>query len=369
MPPTPTSTFYTPGPNNTFIPGVWMTNDGATGVHQNNLSRDPESFPLNEYVQMIAADNPQELPPEGYYLDLSTDDPIRVVNLNDHAWPDGGDAPRGEGRSQRWQPFKCERDAFPAELPARSVEVADYNVLAANTDGEATKAMTSRTLRAITELTTAANWPTGTTSATVDALLSATGASWISSSTTQLYIQKSIQTVLQTINKNSGGAVNVRKGNITMVISPNIARQMAATAELQAYRTAHEHALISLENVRVWTEYGLPPYLYGVRVVVEDSVRVTSRRGASSTTIAEILGNQAVFLYRPAGLTPGNLMIDDEKRLSRTLGTMTLIVREDMTVETRYDDHNRRHDIRVVDDYDPVLTSPRTGYLIQSVIT
>lgn len=353
---TPTTTFHVAGPGNVFIPSTsFQKSPGATRMMQVEFSRNPSTFAFNQYVQVVP-----DAAAKGLYCELDTDEAVRVVNLQDFEWPDGNDAPTGEGRRLRWKKFATNRRAFPFRIGHKTRENATFDIIGANSRLVATQAMTARSYDAATVLTTPANWPATNTSATVDALLSTTGASWITSSATDLFIQRSFHAIVQNILKATAGAV--RPGDIECVIGPDVAHQMSRTAEIRAYIVNNEQALPYWQNTGVYASYNLPPMMYGVKIVVEDAVRVSTRHGESSTTRGFLLGNNAVFASRPNGLTGG-------VEGAPTFSTITAFVYEDMTVETKDDPDNRRMAGRVVDDYDIVLTAPISGYLVQDITT
>lgn len=353
---TPTTTFHGPGPGNVFIPHQIRQSPGATRMMQVEFSRNPDDFRLNQYSQLVT-----DSATAGLYVELDTDEAVRIVNLQDFVWPDGNDAPDGQARKLRWRKFATTRRGFPFRLGRKARENASFDILGANARMTATQAMTARTLDAVTVITTAANWPTGNKAATVDALLSTTGASWISSSTSQNFIKKSINTVVEAIMLVTGGVI--KPGDISLLIGPDIAHSMGETAEIIQYMVNHERAIEAglMGTNAANAMYSLPPFLYGVRLLVEDAVRVSTREGVTQTR-AFMFGNNAVFLSRAGNLTGGAEGIP-------TLTTLTGFIHEDMTVETEEDSWNRRTKGRVTEDTDFVLTSTISGYHIADITT
>jgi hypothetical protein len=341
----PTTTFHPPGPTSVKIPE-------ATGDLWVEFSRNPAKFNVNQYVQWVPdSDN------VGYFAELDTDEAVRVLNDEDYQWPDGTDRPRGDQRGLRWIKYLTERKAYDFWLGQKTIKAAKFDVVSSHARMAATKAMTARTYKAVQLITTAGNWPTGSKAATVDALLSGSGLNWIASTTSQLNIQKSFHTVIEAILKNTGGVVGI--DDIQCTIGPDIAHQMARTAEIRAYLVNHEQAIAAMGDQGMLPAYNLPRKLYGVNMVVEDAVRVTTRKGVSQTRDF-MMGNNAVFSSRVGGLigTPGP-----------NFSTIVGFVHEDMTVETETDSWNRRIMGSVVDDLDVVLAAPISGYHVADVTT
>lgn len=361
---TPTTTFHGPGPVNVFIPGAGI-NPQATGMMQVEFSRNPARFAVNKYVQFVP-----NAGQAGFYPEIDTDEAVRVVNQEDYLWPDGDDAPDLGTRKLRWKKYLTERRAYPFRLGQKTVDNAQYDIIGAHARMAATKAMTDRSLDAVNLITTAGNWPSGSKSATVDALVSDTGKSWISSSTGDLSIQKSCHLVIEKILQLTGGVIEASQ--IACVIGPDTAHKMARTGELRSYIIANESSVPFWQNSGIFSMYNLPPVMYGINWIVEDAVKVTTRKQASTTTRAFLMGNNAVFLSRIGGLiTPstGSQAPGESNAQAPNFSTVVGFIKEDMTVETDTDVWNRRQRGRVVDDRDIVLAAPISGHHIADITT
>lgn len=354
---TASTTAHHPGPGNVYIPG--SGNPGATGQLQVEFSRNPDRFAFNQYVQVVPVAKDS-----GYYPVLNSMDAVRLVNEEDNLWPDGDDAPVGRTRRHLWQKWTCERSAYPFTLGNRTVELSDWDVVAAHARTSATLAMTARTYSGVQVMLTAGNWPSANKSATIDALLSDSGNSWTSSSTSQKYIEKSFHAVVEAILKATGGAV--RPGDICCVIGPDIAHAMRETAELGAYIVNHESTIPAWEQTGIFNAYGIPPIMFGVHMVVEDAVYAGNREGYSSDTGSFMMGNEAVFCSRPGGLVGAEV---SGNNAAPSFSTITCFVSEDFTAETETDSWNRKTKGRVVDNRDIVLSATASGYHINDVTT
>jgi hypothetical protein len=144
-----------------------------------------------------------------------------------------------------------------------------------------------------------------------------------------------------------------------LVISPTIANQLAQTEEVQSYVKNYPAALPFLGGTDVFAKYGLPANLFGVQIVVDDSVKVTTKKGAASTTRSFVYGNSAVFVSRPGGLVG--------VEGSTSFSTVQIMAFEDMTVENWDDPKDRRIEGRVIDNSSAELVAPVSGLLVADV--
>jgi hypothetical protein len=103
--------------------------------------------------------------------------------------------------------------------------------------------------------------------------------------------------------------------------------------------------------------WGLPDSLYGIRIIVEDAVRVTSAKKQTRTDEYCLPDQTAVLVARPGEIV----------QVDGTFSTIALFSAEELSVETRYEPDNRRTLGRVVEDFDAQIVSPISGYLITAV--
>lgn len=333
---------------NTYVPS---TNALATGALQVEFTRAVNTFAVTKYAQLVPTNQMT-----GYYLRLNSDDNVRVVDGNEFAWPLGNDRPMGKMNEHDFVAFTCSRFAYPFYIPNETVKQAAWDVVAQHARSKAQLAMTHRSIRTATALTTSATFnAVGNYAATGTA--SPGGASWTGSTTN--VIQKAIQGILQRISLTTGGAVRAEQ-DVMMVISPTIANLLSQTTEVRDYVKNYPAALPFLQGSDTFAKYGLPPTLFGVQVVVDDAVRVTTRKGAS-TTREFVYGNSAVFVSRPGGL------IGMEG--STSFATCQIFAFEDMTVENWDDPKDRRIEGRVIDNSVAEVVAPVSGYLVANVTT
>lgn len=335
----------------TYVPS---TNDLATGALQVEFTRSVNSFPITRYAQIVPVTKMT-----GYYLRQDPNDNIRLqATVNEFAWPLGNDRPTGKQNAFDFVQYATQRFAFPFYIPQETAQQAAWDVVAQHARSKAQLAMTARTQRAATVLTTTGNWSSNYVANPTASPISATGY-WNSSTASDGNIQHTIQAVMRQISLSTGGAVSPNQ--LIMVISPTVAHAISKSPEVREYVKNYPQALNFLQGSDTFARYGIPSTLFGLGdVVVDDSVKNTSKKGNSTQTNAFIYGESAVFLSRPGGL------VGVEGATS--FSTLQLFAYEDMTVEQFNDPMNRRVEGRVIDNSVPALVAPVSGYLIEDVL-
>lgn len=362
MPPTPSSVFHNAGPGNVYIPA------SIAGRLSIEFSRNPASFPLMRYTQIIPTDKLS-----GYYPEWGTRDAIRVVTLNDHVWPDGQERPRQDSRTFKWRSFDCIRYNYGFKIGSLTKGQADIDVIGANARMKAAVCMTERSVEALTLLETSGNWGNNT-AATIDALLGGSGKSWNGATVANPYIFESFLAVKNAVAQSTGGVVT--GSGLICVVNPNTAKAMGASAEIRDYMRANPMTMVNLSmgSDSGLNRWGLPAVLYDVQIVVEDSVKVTTRRdedGSTDTTAYVMSDNKAVFLYRPGGAAGlvGPATSGDNNAAVQTGATLAMFAHEEMTIEGKSETWDRLEEGAVVDTRDFRITTPASGYLIQDTST
>lgn len=339
-----------PGASSTFVPSF-----EGSGRLQVEFSRNPNSFALPQYAKIIPVTNNA-----GYYLKIDTAGAVRMPDLNGFRWPDGQDRPRGKAAGFDFLPYLTERFSFPFEVGQLAASQAVWDIIGSHARMQAQLAMTARVVSAASVLTTSANWSGNTGTATAIG-----GGIWSTSSTANNYIKKTLDAVKASILRSTRGVV--QDADLMLVVDPVGAALIANSPEYKQYLVNHEQAIAALEMKpgSIWNRWGLLPFLYGLRVVVDDTVRMTSLEGATDafawpfSGIGGGLNTCALVLARLNGL----MGVQNAPEFS----TVSIFTKEDMTVETKDDVDNRRTEGRVVDDYDVVLTAPASGYFITNL--
>lgn len=332
----------------TYIP---TTNDLATGALQVEFTRTINSFALSRYATLVPTTKMT-----GYYLRQDVTDNVRVTDVNEFVWPLGNDRPTGKQNSFDFVQYSTQRFAFPFYIPQETTQQAAWDVVAQHARSKAQLAMTRRSMAAASVLSTSGNWSGNYVSTPGTSPISA--GSWTGSTVVNGYIQKSIQGVMQQVSKSSGGAV--APNQLIMVISPTVAQIISQAPETKDYVKNNPFTLQFYQGSDTFSRWGIPPTLFGLGdVVVDDSVKVTSKKGASSTTSSYVLGTGAYFVSRPGGLVG--------VEGANSFSTLQIFAYEDMTVEQFNDPLNRRVEGRVIDNSVPAIVAPVSGYAIGDV--
>lgn len=341
-----------PQGSNTYLPS-WE----ATGIII-KYTRSPQYFRINKYLKELKV--PKDM---GYYLTLNGEDPYRIVSQNDYLWDDSADAPGGRQERQGfgYMPYRTTRWCFPFSLGSKSVEQAEWPILAEHAAMAACKAMTLRTKNMTDLVTTSANW-SGTGYTNTGAQLGA----WTTSSETDLYIQKTLNAAMIVIEQASGGIVTDEEA-LHLTLNPTLARGIAVAPEYRAYIKGSPDALSALTDWRNPNrKYGLAPYLYGLGLVVENAIIVTTPKSAN---VSSPPSQTRSYIWPAASAMisskPQGIVAEGEQTLD--FSTVAIRFYENMTVQQKSDPDNRREVGRVVEDWAITIAAPQTGFLITSI--
>ncbi len=277
------------------------------------------------------------------------------ANLSDYVWPDGGDAPKRTHTEEfRYESYRCTRYAYPMQLGQLAMEEADWDIESVHKMFNAQKAMTARTVKVLQQLTTVANWDSNHV-AWVENITGNGGYTWEASTSALQDIKRSIQYAVRTIMKATRGVV--RPNDLQLVMSPVTASKIALSQEIVEFVKQQPSSPDIIEGSKWGIDmFGLPSKLYGIPVLLEETVKVTTERGATTTSDDFAMADGDVFLLaRPGG-------IEAVAGGGPSFSTVTLFFKEEMTVETKQDVDNRRWDHRVVDHFDPIMTAPVSGF-------
>lgn len=338
--------------NNTYI-----KDHAASGKLVVEFSRNPDEFSLPNYIQI------RKVPKQkGLYLKIDSRNAARIIGsrVDDYVWNDSMDrpAPNNNGAEFQWMDFETKRRNIGDRLGDLAVEQADWDVAGTQEAQQAHKAMTLRTAIVHAALNSSANWDAAHYK-TVTTLPGVTGT-WDASLSTDQFIRRSInyavkQIKLATLSK-------VKKKDLILVMNPTTAYAIGETQELidVIKQSAEAYAQVTQQTGR-WSEYGLPNMLYGLKVIVEDAVIITSAPGAATETRGFAMDDGIAYvLARPGGLAA--------KGGGPSFSTVTLFAKEEMTVERNREAYHRRQNIDVVDDVGVGLTAPAAGFALRGLL-
>lgn len=340
-----------PGGSNTFVPS-----HEASGKLVVDFSRNPKAFPIAKYAQIVKPKNTV-----GYYMKMTVEQAGRLLESDgkDLLWADGTEAPQGRDGTESFEflKFFCRRYASAYNIGYLTSEQATWDILAQHGRIHASRMMTLRTQLAISQLTTTSNYAASHYSAVSS--ISGVSSKWDVSTTAFMSIKTSLDYAAEVIGKDTLSVV--KPDDLILVMSPGCARKISRSQELVDHLKGSPDILAYLKGESgPSAQYGLMPKLFGYNVVIEDSVKVTSKKGGTDAR-SYVLGDTTPFLCaRPGGLTG----VEGAPSFS----TMTLFMYEEMTVESKDDPDNRLTRGRVVENYDAVLTAPVSGFLFTAAV-
>lgn len=339
-------TMTVPQGSNTYVP-----NHEASGKLVVGFSRNPAKFKVAKYAHITPVT--QQV---GFYLNIGREVAARVLDndAKNFDWPDGADRPKGNGGLEGFEflPFVTQRKAYPFNVGYLASGQATWDVLAAHGAMYAQLAMTIRTQRVMNKAQTAANYDASHTSDV--ASISGVTGKWDASTTARMDIMKSIHYGCDIIRLDTNGVVT--PDMMQLVLSPGCARKMASCQEIADHVKGSPAAKEYItKGLGPNAQYGLPEVYAGVPIVVEDAVKVTSKKGATRAA-SYITADAKPFLCSVVGGLEGVYG-------SPNFSTFNLFAKEDMTVEQKDDPDNRRTNGSVVDDIGVVMTAPVTGFL------
>jgi len=317
-----------------------------------DFSRNIKDFAVNSYTQIVPVEAVT-----GYYLRITVEEAGRILNtdIRDFVWHDGQPAPEGNDGTEAFEyfPYRCTRYAYSVMLGDLTIDQASWDILAQHARIKAQQAMTARTQRAITALTTTGNYDSSHV-LNVTAITGNTG-NWQASTTARQDIARSLGTAAEVILDDTLTAVNLN--DLVVVVNSAAALDLKLTQEIVDYIKGSPEALAQVKGELPGrnTFYGLPDKLYGFPIVVEATRKVTTHKGAT-TSRSQILPKATPFMCaRPGGLVAPSG--------GPNFSTCQVLMKEEMTAETKRDDDNRRTKARVVENYDVEIVAPASGVL------
>ena len=341
-----------PSQNTVIVPDL-----EATGKMVVDFSRNPSKFPLNRYAQIVPVDKTI-----GLYLEMTIEEAGRILNtdLSELVWPDGNDAPMGEDgtESHQFRQYSCKRYAPSAKLGDITIEQAAWDIVTRHAGIKAQQMMTARTQLAATALQTSGNYASSHTSAV--ASITGNSGAWNLSTTARQDIKRSLNSAADIILKDTLTGVSI--SDLILVMNPTCARKIAECQEIVDHVKGSPEAWAQVrgELPGMNAYYGLPDKLYGFQVVVEDTTKVTSRKGETRAASYVFSETSPALISRPGGLVG----VADAPSFS-TL-TIFQFQKYEMAVEKVREEIHKRMTIRVVDMNDIKLTAPVSGFLFTS---
>lgn len=343
-----------PGQYNVYIPNLGPEDTKAALII--DFSRNPKDFMVNKYAQIVPTKREQ-----GKYVKMTVEEAGRITDSSgaNRIWKDGADRPSNTDglESFGFYGYFTLRYNYGVPVGYETEKAAPWSVVDKAVRDYSQQAMTFRTMQVVAAATTTANYDSNHYGA-VTGLGSVVQGKWDVSTTARLDIKKSINYAQNQIRLDTLG--KVKPGEQMLVINPNLAAAMANSQEIADFVKGSVDAIRYLkEELGPNAQYGLPASYAGVQIVVEDAVKVTSRKGATRVASYVLSDTSAFICSRPGGL----IGVDGAPSFS----TLTQFMHEEMTLETFDDPRHRRTDVNIVENFDTKLTAPVSGFLFTSV--
>lgn len=335
---------------------VFIPDHAASGKLVADYGRNPGAFPLNQYCQIVPVEKIA-----GYYLEMTVEEAGRILSatVDDFVWHDGQPAPEGNDGTEahNWMPFRTVRRAFRFHIGQLTADQASWDIVAQHAAIKTRQAMTARTQLAVTALVTTGNYPSGHVM-DVTAIPGATG-NWAESTTARSDIKRSIATGIEKILDATLNGVS--PDDLVLVMSSAAAKEIAVCQEIVDYIKGSPDALAQIrgEIPGGYVHYGLPNRLHGVKLVIEDTRKVTSKKGAARAVSPVLAASYAVLLSRPGGLVGTGV--------GPNFSSIVWFAKEELNVEKLDDRNNRRVLGRVVDDGAATMVGKAASVLFTSI--
>lgn len=347
----PAGTPVYPGGSNTYIPNHRATNGLVIGY-----SRNVKDFALNSYIQIKPVSEDQ-----GRYLRITAEEAGRILDsdLSDFVWPDGADRPQNNDGTElfAFDGYRTKRYDFSYRLGRKANQQAAWDIAKTHQNIKAQQCMTGRTVRVHSVLAANSSWEANHRKDV--ATIGTNAGTWAASTTVRQDIKRSLNYAAEQIMLSTLSVV--KKKDLRLVMSPNTAHAISECQEVVDYIKASPEAYGQIKGGGRWSQWGLPDSLYGFEIVVEDAVKVTSRRGAATATRSFVCPDTVAYLIS----RPGELVAPAGD--GPNFSTICYFAYEEMTVEEFDDDKNRRLDGHVVDDGVPVQTASVSGFKFEGV--
>lgn len=344
-----------PAVGNVFVP------PDLSGRVRVGFSRNPKKFLLPNYVQMVEVPNVS-----AYWLKLTSAQAARVVDTGDFAWPDAQPDPLNSQdlESFNFQPLLTKRYRYPFRIGQRTAQQAAWPIVEQNTQIQAARCMTARTIRVLAKATDPNQWlqtadPENTSADhTATAATISGGGQWDQGTPDLPYIKIGLGYIADLVNRDTLGVVDSDPEKFWTIINPTTARLLAKTSEIHKYIANSVWAMSEIQTGQHPNgKYGLPSSLYGVKLAIENAVRVTTQRGVT----------QSRSYVLPTGTA---LVVSRVGELEGTYGapsfsTLTVFwYQDEMTIELNSSSWDRLTMGRVVEDTDEQVTCPASGFLV-----
>ena len=344
-----------PGQFNTFIPSTEATQNMVV-----DFSRNVDKFPLAKYIQYVPVSVNK-----GFYTRMTIEQAGRLLTEDgaDALWADGTDAPRQTGKNEAFsfEPYVCKRYLDGFEVGEIAAEQASWDLLAQQARITAQRVMTRRTNIVLSAATDETIY-TGTAHQDLAAASDIFGAATdlTASTASSLDIKQAFDFCALEIVKKTLSAVS--PGDIQFVMNPKTASELSNTQEIRDFLKQNVGSFAMVEGNKLTVpglNYGLPATLYGYNIVVEDTVKISQKKGATAAPAYALPDDYIVVTSRVGGL--------EGVEGARSFSTWQLFMKDEMVVEQKHDNDHKRHVGRIIDHFDVQQVAPVSGMLLSGI--
>jgi hypothetical protein len=323
-----------------------------------NYSRDPKKAKINELMTVRTVDKPI-----GKYLRIKPEvqGNITATWNQSRRWPDGAPRPLQLEAGQKFDFVEFFTERFIEDYPIGYLteEAAVWDIVKTQSNVLANRMMRGRAKEFYTVLQDSSNYDSANT-ATATA---AGGGLWSNATSTARYIQKSLRYGVEKILQSTMNGVTPE--DLVLVLSPTVAGKMAESAEIADYMAGSPFSKSYLEGTGFKYQlgnFGLPPELYGIKIVVDPLVVDSAALGATSSK-SFLAGSTTAYLIARPGSVNGDAG-------GSSFGFIDCFVLKgwEMFTEVVDDYINKRKILNVIDHRQIKAVAPEAAFLFTSVV-
>lgn len=367
--------FTLPGYQNIYIPG-YMGDGESQRRLMIGFALNEENWALNNYITVFGADKPIAYYPRFYHADF-----VRIPHADavDARWADASERPKSDPGvrfvNESYELHRYSQSMYTGDLAQEFSDIG--SLIKLNQDFLASRAMIRRSVFAHTELTTSTNFQTSgsvhyyakygvlaNTAATLGYSAGYFGAAGTDNITVGTIndpiIGKVIKHGVKVILKKTNGQVTPQ--DLLLVVNPNTADRLANVQEIRAFIAQQINSIDYTKGEGDFKidSFGLPTKLYGLKVMVDSTVKVTSKHDNVNEDTQTFVLQDGLFaiVSRPggvSGMTGGS-----------SFSTLALFQhkKDAMKPETIPDTRSRRVEVAFTDFFTVKVVAPETAFII-----
>lgn len=348
-----------PGAYNVYVP-----NAQSSGNLFVDFSRAINDFKCLQYCQPVPT---QQM--TGIWYQMGLDQRARITDddLARFMWGENTPRPEPNDLSEYFEEksFKCTRFSFSDRLGKLTTEQAVWDEAERRRKSLAQQAMTARTIAILGVMGDSSQYPASHyADLSVNNSIPGVTGNWGASTSVRQSIKRTLNYIKKLILLDTRAAV---KGHeLTLVMGPETAELLSVTQEIVEMI---KESTVGLKWIKADSDFpkenfGLPPQLYNMNWIVEETVKVTTQRGLLTQSAQFALPKGKVIVCHRPGELEGV-----EKGRSFSTCSIQIYRDDDMKVENNDSAWHRLTETAVTDNYDVTMTAPVTGFLLDNVVS